>query len=478
MKKNKRKITIYKNKLNFISIIAIILLIILLIFVFNVNILPIKYLILIVSLLLIINLLGIMLINIRRKVTQIIGVVILVLCIGINIVGSYYLYYTNSFLNESFNSTRKTVSTYYIVTSKKNKYSQKGDIKEKVYYYKDSANIKNVLKKSKEELNVEFSPYDDVTTMINDVINQKIDFMLIDKSSYHVILNLNNKIEKKNLKVVYEFNVQKITRHKNKVKESFNIYIRGIDTDGLSDFNTIITINTQTHEVLLTSIPRDYYMEIYGTNGKKDSLSHMFIYPDGTSKKSLEQFFDITLDYSVNITPEGVVDLVDKIGGITYCSDQDFDAYIPALNSTDKTKNGWFHINKGCQQLDGMETYGVAHERNSFVGRDRMRQKNCQKIIIAIFEKMISTNLVANYTEILNSLSNVYTTDIPREVITDIAKDTINGANWKIITQSVDGSDKWDADIAILNDKGYAMIPNESDVINATNKINETLEKK
>lgn len=393
-------------------------------------------------------------------------------------IGSYYLYHTNAFLNETFSKEKKETTTYYIVTSKENKYNKKSDIKGKVYYYKNSANIKGILKKIKEDLNVQISAYDDVISMINDIINQKIDFMLIDKTSYHAILNLKENKEKEKMKVVYKFDIEKTTKNQSKEKEAFNIYIRGIDSDGLSDYNAIATVNTRTHEILLTSIPRDYYMEIYGINGKKDSLSHMFIYPDGTSKKSLEQFFDITLDYSVNITPEGVVDLVDKIGGITYCSDQSFDAYIVALNSTDKRRHGPLYIKEGCQQLDGMETYAVAHERNSFVGRDRMRQKNCQKIIIAVFEKLKSTNSFINYKEILDSVSNLYSTDIPREVITKVVQDIIDGAEWNIMTQSVDGTDKWDADIAILNDKGYAMIPNESDVINATKKINELLKKK
>lgn len=104
-----------------------------------------------------------------------------------------------------------------------------------------------------------------------------------------------------------------------------------------------------------------------------------------------------------------------------------------------------------------------------------MRQKNCQKIIIAIFDKLKSTNLITNYNKILEALGDTYSTNIPKELITNIAKDTIDGAEWKVMTQSVDGSDKWDADIAILNDKGYAMIPNTQDVINATNKINEVL---
>ena len=466
------------NHLNIISVIDLILLIIILFLILNINILPTKHLIVVITLLLLVNILGIILVNLKKKAIKIIGVIVLVLSLILSGVGSYYLFYTNNFLNESFNSVKKTVTTYYIVTSSDNKYSKKSDIKDTVYYYKDSANIKNVLKVVKEDLDVKTSSYDNVLSMVNDVIDKKIDFMLIDKASYNIVLELDNNINKKNLKIVYKFDIEKITKSEKIAKDSFNIYIRGTDTTGLSDYNAIATVNTNTHEILLTSIPRDYYMEIAGTNGKKDSLSHMFIYADGTSRKSLENFFNIILDYNINVKPETLVDLVDTIGGITFCADQDFKGYIIPVNDTDKTESGRLYFKKGCHELNGMETYAVAHERNSFVGRDRMRQKNCQKIIIAIFEKLKSANLFVNYQEILDSLNNLYTTDIPKELITNIAKDTIDGAEWKVMTQSVDGSDKWDADIAILNDKGYAMIPNTKDVINATNKINEILAKK
>ena len=147
------------NKLNILSIIDMVFLIILLFLIFNVNVLPTKYLILVIVLLLLINTLGIILVNLKKKVLKIIGIVILILSIILSGVVSYYLFSTNNFLNKSFNSLKKTVSTYYIVTSSDNKYSKKSDIKNKVYYYKDSANIKNVLKVVKEDLMVKTSSY-------------------------------------------------------------------------------------------------------------------------------------------------------------------------------------------------------------------------------------------------------------------------------------------------------------------------------
>lgn len=480
MKKTKDKTKKHHiSKLNILSIIAVIVFSIFLYFLFSINILPTKYLILIILVVSILIILSIVFINLKKKVLKIIGVIILVLSILLSGVGSYYLFYTNNFLNESFNSVKKKVSTYYIVTSSDNKYSKKSDIKGKVYYYKNSANIKNVLKVVKEDLNVKTSSYDDVTSMIQDVVNKKIDFMLIDKSSYNIVLDLDNNISKKELKVVYEFDIEKYENQKEDSKDAFNILISGKDFAGLTDYNAVVTVNTNTHEILLTSIPRDYYMEIAGQNGKKDSLSHLFIYDEETLEKTLENFFDIDIDYVINIKAEGLVKIVDEVGGITYCSDQAFTTtHALILNDYNDAGKQKLYVKKGCQELNGIETLTVARERNAFVGRDRMRQKNAQKIMIAIFNKVKSANLFANYNNILNALGDSYSTNIPKKVITNIAKDTIDGAEWNIMTQSVDGSDKWDADIAILNGKGYAMIPNESDVINATNKINEILENK
>lgn len=480
MKKTKDKTKKHHiSKLNILSIIAVIVFSIFLYFLFSINILPTKYLILIILVISILIILSIVFINLKKKVLKIIGVIILVLSILLSGVGSYYLFYTNNFLNESFNSVKKKVSTYYIVTSSDNKYSKKSDIKGKVYYYKNSANIKNVLKVVKEDLNVKTSSYDDVTSMIQDVVNKKIDFMLIDKSSYNIVLDLDNNISKKELKVVYEFDIEKLQDKQENITDTFNILISGKDFAGLTDYNAIVTVNTNTHEILLTSIPRDYYMEIAGTNGKKDTLSHLFIYDEKVLEETLENFFDISIDYVVNVKAEGLVKVVDEVGGITYCSDQAFTTtHALILNDYNDSGKKKLYVKKGCQELNGIETLTVARERNAFVGRDRMRQKNCQKIIIAIFDKLKSTNSITNYNKILDVLGDSYSTNIPKELITNIAKDTIDGAAWKVMTQSVDGSDKWDADIAILNDKGYAMIPNTQDIVNATNKINEILENK
>ena len=91
---------------------------------------------LLVVILLVINILGIVLINLKKKVVKIIGVIVFILSIILSGVGSYCLYYINNFLNDSFSNVKK-VSTYYIITNKDIKYKEK-DIKRNIYYYENS----------------------------------------------------------------------------------------------------------------------------------------------------------------------------------------------------------------------------------------------------------------------------------------------------------------------------------------------------
>lgn len=474
MKKTKKS---HNNKINILSIIEIISLIIFNFLLLKIDLLSNKYTLILIATSIIITVLSIIFINLKNKAVKIIGIIIGIILILLSCTGSYFLYKGNTFLNESFNNVSKETSTYYIVTSQSNKIDTKNDIKGNISYYKETVNVNKAIKKLQNDLNFKTNIYDNINGMFYDTLNNNIDLFLIDSASYHVIFELNKNLKEEDFKIVYKFDVKTKFTTNNKTKEKFNIFIGGTDFAGLMDYNAIVTVNTKTHEILLTSIPRDYYMEIYGMDGKKDTLSHMNSYGPDTNMKSLEQFFDTKIDYSIKINTKSLVGVVDAVGGITYCSDQSFTtSHALILDSYDDRGKQKLFIKKGCQELNGIETLTLARERMALVGRDRMRQKNCQKIIIAIFDKLKSTNSIANYNEILDSLSDLYTTTIPRDVISNIAKETLDGAEWKIITQSVDGSDSTEF-ITIINGMGYAMIPTAEDVINAKIKINELLKK-
>ena len=103
------------------------------------------------------------------------------------------------------------------------------------------------------------------------------------------------------------------------INDSFNIYIGGVDfTNEIYDFNMILSI--KDNKVLMTSIPRDYHIKIHNTD-ISDNISYIGINDINEKTKSLEQLFDININYYIKINTNSLVNLVDMLGGIEYCSD-------------------------------------------------------------------------------------------------------------------------------------------------------------
>lgn len=464
------------RKINIFSIISILFLIGFIYFIININILPYSYLLSIIFILVVMQIVGVLFVNLKGRLLFMLGIIVLSLSIIINSIGIYYLCYTNNFLNNSFSGNLISDTTkFYIVTSSKSKYNNKEDITGNVSYYVNQNSINKALEKARTEIKAKFISSNDLVSMFFDINNKKIDFVLVDKSSYDILFNLNKNINKNDYKIIYVFDINEkvsVDKKDNNLTDFFNIYIGGIDfTNKLVDFNMIISVNTKTREVLLTSIPRDYYIEVYGKEGKRDTLSFMGSYGLINNIKSLEKLFDIDVDYYMKIKGESLVEIVDVVGGINYCSDSSFTTtHSTVLNTYDDSKGNKLYIKRGCQELNGIEALTVARERNAFIGSDRVRQENCMRIMLAIFDRFKSTNTITNYNNILTSLSNLYETTIPKSIITDFVKDIINGNDYSITSQSVNGTSSYDF-VYLTTLKSYVMEPDMNTVKLAQEKI-------
>jgi len=204
----------------------------------------------------------------------------------------------------------------------------------------------------------------------------------------------------------------------------------------------------------------------------------MNAYGPEINKESLENLFGINIDYSLTIDTNSLVTVVDYVDGIEFCSDYAFTTTHALVQGTFNDSGQKLTVKKGCQSLNGIEALTVARERNAFSGRDRVRQENCQKIMLAIIKKVASTDTLLHYNETLNTLGSLYKTDIPKKVVTTIAKDIINNGNeWNFTTQSVDGVDTHNK-VHLSNMTDWVMDPDYNTVMNASNAIQETLTKK
>ena len=429
---------------NIFSVLVFILTIIFIISLFSLNILPSKHNIFISFILILINIISIVFINVHKKfLLKVFGWLLLIISILVCIFGTYYILETNNFLDKSFNrNMENNIITYYVVSLKSNNYT-KSDIKGKISIYNNTYNINKSFERLSNDFKVEKQDYDDLGLMFTDLVQKKSKFLLIEASSYEIVFSIDNELKKDDFDVIYDFNITK----KNHVEKSsnvnkFNVFIGGKDFAGLMDFNAVASVNLDKHTVILTSIPRDYYLEIPGTT-TKDKLSFMSAYGKDTNKKALENLFGITIDYSVYINTSSLVDIVDYLGGIEYCSDESFTTTHALVLNTYNDYGKKLYVHEGCQHVNGIETLTIARERISIHGGDSQRQKNCQKIMLAIFNKLITPKTALHYTETLNEFSNIYETDINKEVFSSLSKDIINNGrdSWNIVTQSVDGLD-------------------------------------
>lgn len=469
-----------KNKLNIISLISVIISILLIIFIVKLGILPEGYLSIAIIIIILVNLLGIILIN-KDKALKIVGIVILVLLFILSSIFIFYLSSTNNFFDKSFeNATNTYKTTYYVICKKDSNYKKISDLKAKtISYYESEANIDKAITKLNNKVQINKNGYSDISLMFSDLSIDDAKAVLISEGAYNLLFDIDKNLSKDNYKVLYRFSVTSKMRLKQASKDDvINIFVGGLDfTNTNMDLNMLITINTKSRKILLTSIPRDYYIEVDGYNGKKDTLSYMGALGIDTNVRSVEKLFGIKIDYYLSIKTNSLVSLVDEVGGINYCSEHEYTTtHAMILNSYNDSQGRRLHVKKGCQHLNGIETLTIARERKAFPGSDRQRQINCQNIVVDIFDSMKSINTITNYNKILTSVGNLYETNIPKKVTKNLIKETISNPNWKIESQVLDGEDTHDY-VHMTNLIDWVMYPNIDSVNQAKEKIIEVSNK-
>lgn len=249
----------------------------------------------------------------------------------------------------------------------------------------------------------------------------------------------------------------------------YTICLSGIDTRGemtaksRSDVNIIATVNTDTHEILLVSTPRDYFVPLSISGGAPDKLTHAGIYGIDVCMDTLGMLYDIDINYYFRINFGGFVKVIDALGGITVNSDYDFDS---------KNILG-YHFNKGENYLNGEQALIFARERYAFQEGDRQRGKNQMEVIRGVVKKALSPEILTSYSSILSSLDGCFGTNITYEEIAQILQQQLtNGGDWTIVSYSVNGTGATEKPYS-MSQKAYVMVPD----YNTVDKAKSLMEK-
>lgn len=253
------------------------------------------------------------------------------------------------------------------------------------------------------------------------------------------------------------------------VNSSFLVYISGNDArrellaDGGSDVNILVAVNPVDKQILMVNTPRDYYVVNPASgNGSRDKLSHCGLKGIDNCIQAMNELYSHPIHYYARINFSGFRTLVDAIGGVTVHVDKGFHA--------DK-----FYFAPGENHLDGTRALAFARERKNLPGGDNDRGKNQMKIIEAMIRKLASGMLLKNYGEIMDSLEGMFTTSMSAKDIGKLVQlQLLEMPDWEIFTFAVTGDNGNDFCWA-AGGNGYVMYPHENMVEHASSLIGKVL---
>ncbi len=442
-------------------------------FIFKLDILPMKYLIPAVAVAALITIFNVpaLLSSRGRKGRKTSATIITLLCSVVFCFGIYYLGTTYGFLSNITHEEIPTEDFYVLVRA-----DQMPEFDEKAKDEEIEAQVKEILDgttvgayRSNDQVyaearvlleglaDVEFEFDDTVQDTVGALLDWNHDSILLPVATYEAMKG-DGGIQT-TTGILYTVKVPMPAREEgatgvNVNKEPFNVFISGVDADGYrSDVNIIATVNPVSHEVLLTSIPRDSYVilpDMTYNNGDPgyDKLTHAGVYGIDELTATIEETFGIDVHYNMTVNYNVVEHLVDAIGGIDVESEFEFTFGEPP----------YCHFSKGWNHMNGVAALQFARERNAFIDGDMQRNKNQQLVMEAIIKKLTSEKtILSNYKAILDAVGEDLKTSMSSEEITELIKAQLaTMPQWTINKYSIEGDVGYDRCWALGG--GYASV--------------------
>ncbi len=398
----------------------------------------------------------------RSKKTFVLWIVFSVLVAAVLCFGMYYLHHTGKMVRgiEPPKVQIDSISVYVLKDDPAQNISDTEGYNFGILAELDRENTDKTIAELEEKVDfpLQCQEYDDMMTLADDLLAKKIDAVILNDAFVSLIAEdegyttfpqdiraLSTTVQEQEIPVATP----------EPVMDGFFIaYISGIDTFGSvsrrsnSDVNILAAVNTQTKEILLLSTPRDYFIELPVSKGRRDKLTHAGVYGVEVSMGTLEMLYGIDVNYYVRMNFSGFTGIIDAIGGVDVYSQYDFSA-------------GGNHYQKGYNYLNGEQALSFARERHSFATGDNQRGKNQMEVIKAVIKKCSSPAILKDYAGLMASIAGTFETSVPQEKIAELVDAQLFGQEeWHVVSHSVTGSNSNDITYSMPGRRTYVMEPN------------------
>ena len=241
------------------------------------------------------------------------------------------------------------------------------------------------------EIKVKFVEYESYIDSIQALINKKVDLIVLPGGFEKTFNNIDGfdldvSLLKSQLEIIKKEKSDLFSEHQdilNLVLIGGDNPIEGNSTSGFNyDVIIVVSYNFKTQESALISVPRDSYVTNVCTN-KKDKITHTGWYGAECLTKTLTKFLGIEIDKYMLIDFEGLIEVVDSLGGVTIDVDQ-------RIEEQDENRNfdNMIVIEAGEQKLNGREALAYLRHRKTLVDGVYGRSNHQEQFILAMIDQL------------------------------------------------------------------------------------------
>lgn len=441
------------------------------------DLLPMTYILILAAVLLI--LLGITLLTqIAAKGKGLGGKIFCIIMCVILAAGSFYLEKVNEAAEKIFGSNTSTSAIVVAVKAddKAEVISDAASYTFGIQYATYEEEMRTGLANIRNEIGneIEVQEYSDLIDEATALINGEIKAMIYNSSQTSIIQEQIPEFSQET-KIIYTHNIVLQIANETvdvSMSEPFTVYLSGMDTYNeissadRSDVNIIAVVNPKSHQILLVTTPRDFYVPIPGiSGGQRDKLTHAGIYGIDASMRTLEELYETEIQFFGRVNFTSLINIVDALGGLEVISDEEFDT-------------GWesgteIHVNEGTNYFDGKSALAFCRERHALADGDNARGRHQQAVITAMIKKMMSPAMLRGATEIIQSVSDGVDTNFSMDQIQTLIKTQLRkNSEWNIYSVSAEGFGDKQYCYSSGNTPLYVTIPDENSVVNIIDLIN------
>lgn len=485
----------------FLTIFMIAALALLIFQIINLNLLPMKLMILVSLVLIILTLIIILMLHFKaRKFFSrlLMGLIALCMCAGLAF-GNYFIFKTdNTFEKVTSLADSKATSTSIVVLKASSIEKEKDLAGAKIGTIMDmdeEATSRMLKDLDSDKIKYTTKDYSSLEDLMSAFYYKQVDAICLNEKYRDILHESETYFNFQTDSRVVHQNVYytKVTKKDNPsdpvnniTKDAFTVLVSGNDSYGTlqdsntrSDANLLLTVNPKTGTILMTSIPRDYYVELVCPDneeqacpeGSYDKLTHSGLMGVKSTEKTIEKALGITINYNIRINFSSVVSLVDALDGIDLDIKKGEEVDIFYTNSQPGLSVGKHHV-------DGETALAFARERHAYADGDNQRVRNQQKVFKAMFKRMISPKMITNYGKFMDALAVAFDTNLSGNEISKFVKYELNTMpKWKIESYAIvaDSDTKF-----CYQAQSYASVVVQNDIMNevARKKIQAVIDGK